>query len=405
MEIHHAVRDVVDRVGPGLLQDAESFRGVLDDVLDEEDAGVGDVNLLVDAVRFGAVDQLIRLLDSDADPTLAATTVGAGFARQRGGADTHSASWACAVLGFAVGRVSDDVVRDLAARCPPADVVATLPQPAADERPTGPGRRSPPVMTAVSPSPTLTITEGITESSRPRSRRRLVVLVGAALLASWDRASWLFLVLDGRTTPKPRARIPRMRAATRPARGPGRSAGTASRLRPWLNARHPPTSPGSRGSSRRRTTRSASPRVRDSPPRSCSGSARWRSRTAVTCRSTTRNGVTWLDGRSLRSRAAGRGLRGGAPDLVAFAVEAPDQLQKVVLFYLDEEAPFAVTVYADCRDRSVRRRRSPDDPGSRPAARARSPDRKSCPTPSWWSRPSRRAEPGTGRRNPRVWHR
>ena len=102
MEIHHAVRDVVDRVGPGLLQDAESFRGVLDDVLDEEDAGVGEVNLLVDAVRFGAVDQLFGLLDSDADPALAVTTVGAGFARQRGGCDPRAASWACAVLGFAV---------------------------------------------------------------------------------------------------------------------------------------------------------------------------------------------------------------------------------------------------------------------------------------------------------------
>ena len=129
MEIHHAVRDVVARVGPGLLQDAESFRGVLDDVLDEDDAGVGDVNLLVDAVRFGAVDQLVRLLDSDADPALAAATVGAGFARQRGGADAHSASWACAVLAFAVGRVPDDVVRDLAARRASADTEAITPQP------------------------------------------------------------------------------------------------------------------------------------------------------------------------------------------------------------------------------------------------------------------------------------
>jgi hypothetical protein len=43
----------------------------------------------------------------------------------------------------------------------------------------------------------------------------------------------------------------------------------------------------------------------------------------------------------------GKDLEVGRPDLVAFPVEGPNQLQKVVLFYRGADGPFSVTVYAD----------------------------------------------------------
>jgi hypothetical protein len=118
VELHLAVRDVVDQVGPGVLADPDNFRGVLDDVLDEDAADAGEVNLLVDAVRFGALAQLVRLLDSDADVLRAVETAASGFARLRGGADPTASRWACAVLGFAIRRVPEGVVIDLASRLP-----------------------------------------------------------------------------------------------------------------------------------------------------------------------------------------------------------------------------------------------------------------------------------------------
>ena len=118
MEIHLALRDVVDQVGAGVLGDPDNFRGVLDDVLDEDAADAGQVNLLVDAVRFGAVTQLVRLLDSDADVLRAVETAASGFARLRGGADPNASRWACAVLGFAIGRVPEALVLDLASHLP-----------------------------------------------------------------------------------------------------------------------------------------------------------------------------------------------------------------------------------------------------------------------------------------------
>src|SRR3712207_6899185 len=47
--------------------DADSFRGALDDYLDEDSATTGDINLLVDAVRLGAFQAMMTMLDSGAD--------------------------------------------------------------------------------------------------------------------------------------------------------------------------------------------------------------------------------------------------------------------------------------------------------------------------------------------------
>ncbi len=165
MDIHIAVRDIVDQVGTSVLSDPDNFRGVLDDVLDEDAADAGEVNLLVDAVRFGAVAQLVRLLDSDADMVRAVETAASGFARLRGGADPNASRWACAVLGFAIRRVPEGLVIDLASRLPsrrdtvqPAPAHPAHPDPVPP--PPAPGQTRPlsvpppPAVASVPPPPT-----------------------------------------------------------------------------------------------------------------------------------------------------------------------------------------------------------------------------------------------------------
>lgn len=132
--IHLAVRDIVGQVGRAVLRDPDQFRAVLDDVLDEDAAGVGEVNLLVDAVRFDTAGQLVGLLDSDADVRRAVETAGTAFARLRGGADPRAATWAAAVLGFAIDRVPEQVVLELAPRRPgPPPPASATPASAAPE--------------------------------------------------------------------------------------------------------------------------------------------------------------------------------------------------------------------------------------------------------------------------------
>jgi hypothetical protein len=93
------LRTLVDRYGAQVLDDADGLRAILNDFLDE-DISPGDVNLLVDAIRFGALTRLRALLDQGAEPDAVIADVAGGLAERRGG-DTESAAWACEVLGYA----------------------------------------------------------------------------------------------------------------------------------------------------------------------------------------------------------------------------------------------------------------------------------------------------------------
>jgi hypothetical protein len=110
MELHEAIRDVVTRHGDAMLSDATGFRGVLDDVLEEDQATTGEINLLADAVRFEVLPAIRSLISGGADPSRAVDEAGARLARERGGDDLVSSSWAAAVLGYAVGAVPEAVV-------------------------------------------------------------------------------------------------------------------------------------------------------------------------------------------------------------------------------------------------------------------------------------------------------
>lgn len=104
MDAHLALRDLVTTRGARLLTEPATVRGVLEDVLTEAEASSGEVNLLVDAVRFAGLQGLLDLLGSGANPQAAVEEAGRRLARERGG-DAPSATWAVAVLGHALGRL------------------------------------------------------------------------------------------------------------------------------------------------------------------------------------------------------------------------------------------------------------------------------------------------------------
>ncbi|MBM7515756.1 hypothetical protein [Nocardioides nitrophenolicus] len=158
MELHDALRELVADHGPGILDDASGFRGVLDDVLAEDQATTGDINLLVDAVRFGVLHPLGEMIDGGADPGRAVEEAGLRLARDRGGDDQAASSWAAAVLGYAVGKVPLAVVlryrssRPAGGPLPPPTVApARAPAP---PYPSPPPTAWPPAPPATSSAPT-----------------------------------------------------------------------------------------------------------------------------------------------------------------------------------------------------------------------------------------------------------
>lgn len=158
MELHESLYALGLQLGREVFDDPESFRGALDDFLDEDAASTGDINLLVDAVRLGAFAQMASMLDSGAQPSAAVEEAGQRLARDRGSADVSGAQWACAVLGFAIGKVPEGEVRRH--RTQHANPHSVPPQPETrmpgGYAPTGPASPGYPVPTAAPapPAPT-----------------------------------------------------------------------------------------------------------------------------------------------------------------------------------------------------------------------------------------------------------
>jgi len=115
MNLHEHLRDLVAQRGPSVVESAEAFRGALDDFLTEDEATTGELNLLVDAVRLGAVHRLLAMVDQGADPAAAVNESGDAFARDRGTDDLARCRWAVAVIGHGLGRIDETVVRATAA--------------------------------------------------------------------------------------------------------------------------------------------------------------------------------------------------------------------------------------------------------------------------------------------------
>lgn len=109
-DLHEQLRNLVAQHGTGITEHAEQFRAALDDYLTEADASQGELNLLVDSVRLGAVERLLAMLDNGADPEAAVREAGGELARDRS-SDEQRSRWAVAAMAYALGRVGDATVR------------------------------------------------------------------------------------------------------------------------------------------------------------------------------------------------------------------------------------------------------------------------------------------------------
>ncbi len=127
--LHDELRELVTSYGPELLRDGDQFRAALDDYVEEGSVLPGQLNLLHDAVRFGALARCLELLANNSEPAMAVQTAGDALARERGTLETASSRWAVATLAAATGNLDPDTLAlFLGAR--PAET-ATLPEPAA----------------------------------------------------------------------------------------------------------------------------------------------------------------------------------------------------------------------------------------------------------------------------------
>lgn len=145
MELHENLYQLGLTFGRDVFDDADGLRAALDDFLDEGAASTGDINLLVDAVRLGSFRWMLTTIDSGAEPSRAIESAGDLLARDRGSADVAGSRWACAVLGFAVGKVTDTDVRRYRTQGPP--------QPPQPQPPTTSPAPPPPMSPTMMPPP------------------------------------------------------------------------------------------------------------------------------------------------------------------------------------------------------------------------------------------------------------
>ncbi len=127
MTLHDELRELAAKYGSELFLDAEQFRAALDDYVEEGSALPGQLNLLHDAVRFGALARCLDLLANNSEHAMAVQTAGDALARDRGSLETASSRWAVATLAAATGRVDQETLGLFLGARPPD--TATTPEP------------------------------------------------------------------------------------------------------------------------------------------------------------------------------------------------------------------------------------------------------------------------------------
>ena len=174
------------RTGVGILDDAHSFGAALDDFLPAEVASRGVINLLVDAVRQGSIDRLLRDIAHGADPARAVETWGDQLARDRASTESASSRWAVAMLGYAAGVVDRQVLD--AYRVP----TATRPG-------DGPPHEAPVALKSPAPAPA----PGPAPAPAPPGRRtgRVVAAAGLLVLAVVGAAITAVVLADSDEDP------------------------------------------------------------------------------------------------------------------------------------------------------------------------------------------------------------
>jgi len=185
MTLQDRLVELVTARGPDLLADPGEFRAALDDYLTDDEITPGDRNVLTDAVRLGAVERLLYLLDHGSDPRAAVHEAGMALARERGSDDARRSLRATAQLGYATGRLDHDVVREFDREVPTA---APPPPPSSFE----------PVPPAFAPTRVIAPAGAAPAPPPARRARRTVrwVTGGVALLLLGGAAVWWFLLRD-----------------------------------------------------------------------------------------------------------------------------------------------------------------------------------------------------------------
>ena len=193
MTLQARLAELIDARGAEVLADPGEFRAALDDYLTDEEISPGDRNVLVDAVRLDAVRRLITLLDQGSDPRVAVNEAGLALARERGSDDARRSLRATALLGYAVGRIDEDVLRSFEITPGPPTPPPYVPDPAsAVLAPTRVVTPPPPPEPPPVPSP---ITAPTPETSSG-GRKRLPILIGSgvALLVVVGLGVWWFML-------------------------------------------------------------------------------------------------------------------------------------------------------------------------------------------------------------------
>lgn len=226
-DVRRSLRTVVERFGPRVLDDADELRSLLDD-MPEEDVSSTEINLLVDAVRFGAVARLQSLLEHGADPATAVASAGGFLAAQRGATNERSAVWACATLGYALDLVPEQLdLVPVQVEEHPADPV--VPPPA----PTQAWVDTAQVTWSVPDSDTVLAGTSASAEEPGRSRRRPAALVAVlTILIVIGAVVAVALLLEEEPVQQPVAAGATSTTASSPSSGPTESATTTQSTTP-----------------------------------------------------------------------------------------------------------------------------------------------------------------------------
>lgn len=190
-----ALRELFAARGPEIVQDGHEFGAALHDWLSPDEAEPGEINLLVDAVRFGAPQQLGQLLANAADGREAVMECARSLAHNRGGGAEETCAWAIATVGYGLGLLSVSQVSSFpppVSRRPGAPATQGGAAESADDtllKPVEPTLRKPVVFDATPGPP------APTRSSRPRPVLVIALAATAGLLAAGLGAG---IVLMGR---------------------------------------------------------------------------------------------------------------------------------------------------------------------------------------------------------------
>ena len=198
MNLHDHLRDLVARQGPSVVDSAESFRAALDDFLSEDEATTGELNLLVDAVRLGAVNGWARSWTMAARPAPRWRRPATASLAIAAPTTCPGAGGRSAVVGYALGRIE---VGDI----PPLDPSGSVPAPPPAPPPVSSPAPPPSPPSTSQPPRTFPQTEAVSwppapPPSAPTSppRRRgggriglVVVLTGAVIAAAVGIGMWL----------------------------------------------------------------------------------------------------------------------------------------------------------------------------------------------------------------------